>query len=200
MRLYMEPLLSGFEAAFPDITIDLTIADLAGDLATSGFDASVVANRDLNEDHVVIELSGPVNRITYASPQYLARFGKPEHPRDLKHHNCIGFRGALTGRVYDWEFQRGKEHIKVAVNGTLIVTDTAFALSAALNGKGIGYGIEQISKAFVDEGSLTEILPEWSVPHPGFVLCYPKSRQTSAALKALISYIRRQRRAANTRP
>ncbi|WP_233279930.1 MULTISPECIES: LysR family transcriptional regulator [Agrobacterium] len=195
MRLYMEPLLNGFEAAYTDITIDLTIGDVLVDIAVSGFDAAVIPNRSIQDDLVSIRLGPELKRIVYASPRYLARFGAPSEPGDLVHHNCINFRGPHTGAIYPWEFQRGQERFEVAVSGSLIVSDSTYTLSAALSGKGIGYGIEPISKPFLDDGSLISLLEGWVAPHPGFMLCYPKNRNISAALKALLSYVRKQSRA-----
>ncbi|WP_182086395.1 LysR family transcriptional regulator [Aureimonas sp. ME7] len=194
MALYMEPLLSGFEAAYPEVTIDLTIGDFVTDITASGFDAGVVPNRDLGDDVVAISLGKPLKRIVYASPAYLARFGTPRHPEDLKRHNCINYRGSLTGQIYDWEFQNDGNRFTMAVSGSRIVSDTTFALSAALKGQGIGYGIEQLSQPFIEAGSLVSILDEWIAPHPGFVLAYAKVRHATAAMKALASYVRNERR------
>ncbi len=36
-----------------------------------------------------------------ASPTYLQQHGRPEHPRDLIHHNCIRGRYA-SGVMTDW--------------------------------------------------------------------------------------------------
>lgn len=195
MQLYVEAMLDGFEAAYPDITIDLTIGDLFGDLAASDYDAAVFASHQLTNGLVAISLTGPLDRITYASSGYVAHFGMPAHPLDLKQHNCIVWRGPVSGKLYDWEFRRGDDYVKFTPKGSLIVSDTSFALSAALNGKGIGYGIEQISRRYIEEGRLIALLPEWSTPHPGYSLAYPGNRRDSAVLKAFVSYIRRRQHA-----
>lgn len=194
MRLYMEPLLDGFEAAYPDITIDLTIGDVLVDMTTSGFDAAVLPNRNINDDLIAINLGSGLKKVIYASPKYLARFGIPTHPKELLNHNCINFRGPNTGEIYPWEFQQGKVRFEIAVKGSLIVSDSTFALSAALNGKGIAHGIEPISRSYIDDGDLISILSDWVAPHPGFLLCYPKIRYASAVLKAFVSYVRKQKR------
>lgn len=199
MRLYMEPLLDGFEAAYPGIRIDLTIGDILVDLTASNFDAAVLPNRNIDDGLASLRLCGAIRRVVYASPQYLSRFGTPLHPEDLARHNCINFRGPNTGVIYPWEFQRDEEQFSISVDGSLIVSDSTFAVSAALNGKGIGYGIEPISKSYVDSGSLISLLNEWVAPHPGFLLCYPKIRSVSAALKALLLFLERQQKSSSTR-
>lgn len=195
MQLYMEPLLQGFEAAYPDITIDLTISDVPPKDTGEEFDVIVAANRHLREDLVAITLAPRMPRIIYASPDYIGRFGRPERPEDLRAHNCINFKGPGSREVYHWEFERDGTPFNLQVSGSLIVSDSAFMLSAALKGKGIGYGIAPISAEHIKAGRLVSLLPEWTAWHPGFVFCYPKVAQKSAVLSAFVAYIRRGRAA-----
>jgi DNA-binding transcriptional LysR family regulator len=63
--------------------------------------------------------------VTCAAPAYLARYGTPEHPRDLERHECLMFRDPATGRPFDWEFRRGTEVVSIKARGRLVVNDLA---------------------------------------------------------------------------
>jgi DNA-binding transcriptional LysR family regulator len=39
-------------------------------------------------------------------------------------------------------------------------------------------------------GELVPLLTDWSVPFPGYYLCYPQQRQMAPALRAVIDTIR----------
>ena len=53
---------------------------------------------------------------TAASPAYLARRGRPLHPRDLLQHDCLRGR-ASSGALPPWEFEKGGEVILVEPDG-----------------------------------------------------------------------------------
>jgi DNA-binding transcriptional LysR family regulator len=79
-----------------------------------------------------------VHILTCASPEYVARYGRPRKPVELESgkHECLLFRDPATGKPSPWEFHRGKKRLSVNVTGRLIVNDglTYVALCAAGNG------------------------------------------------------------------
>lgn len=63
-------------------------------------------------------------------------------------------------------------------------------VDAALAGIGIAFLKEEsVVNAFA-QGALVPLLAEWSVPFPGYYLCYPQQRQMAPALRAVIDMIR----------
>ena len=55
-----------------------------------------------------------------ASSRYLARRGRPQHPRDLLSHDCI--LGRFSGRALpSWEFERDGEEVIINPKGNLVV-------------------------------------------------------------------------------
>lgn len=43
--------------------------------------------------------------VTVASPACLKAHGRPKHPKDIEHADCIDIQDAARERVYDWEIQ-----------------------------------------------------------------------------------------------
>jgi DNA-binding transcriptional LysR family regulator len=86
---------------------------------------------------------------TAASPAYLDRYGRPQHPRDLLKHACL--RGRFTSGVMPpWEFERKGEIVHVDPSGPLLVqigAATDLTVETALAGDCSG------SKAPVDQRS-----------------------------------------------
>ena len=63
--------------------------------------------------------------LTCAAPAYLAKHGRPAHPRELAEarHECIHYVVPVIGRRFPWEFHRGRQKIRVAVSGRLTVNN-----------------------------------------------------------------------------
>src|SRR3984885_15795429 len=137
-RLVLAPRLPGFMAAHPQLSVELLVRDTLGDLVSEGIDVAVRFGEP--------EPSGLIARklletriLACAAPAYLARRGRPRHPRDLARHECLLFRDPVTGRPFPWEFRRGRETVDVPVQGRLVVNDLASKLAACA----AGYGVTQ---------------------------------------------------------
>ncbi len=69
-------------------------------MLAAGCDAGIRYDERLEQDMIAVPIGPRVQRFaTAASPAYLDRRGRPEHPRDLLGHACLRGRfasGALT--------------------------------------------------------------------------------------------------------
>lgn len=189
VRMLLAPLIGRFLAEYPAITVDLTVEDDFSDIVRGRFDAGIRAGRWIERDMVAVRVSPDTRLIAVAAPAYLARHPAPASPNDLAQHACIRIRWA--GAVPRWEFVRGDDKIEIAVRGPLITTDIELIVRAALDGIGVGYMIESYIAPEIAAGRLVPLLAEWAPRYAGYHIFYPSRRQTPAALKALIAFLRR---------
>src|SRR5277367_410153 len=82
---WVAPLLPEFFRRFPDIAIDLHLTDAHTDLIGDGFDAALRI-AVMEDSSLVARLIAPVSRFVVAAPAYIARYGRPRHPRELTAH------------------------------------------------------------------------------------------------------------------
>jgi DNA-binding transcriptional LysR family regulator len=187
---YLRPILRAFHDTYPDIVLDITIDDEAVDVVAGRFDAAIRIGEVIERDMVAIKLGPDLRQIAVASPDYLARRGRPQHPRDLLSHQCIGWRWPGHETPYKWEFVENGQWFEVAVQGPIIANNKEFCIQAALDGVGIAFPTDQLSAPYVAAGRLVPLLEDWSAPFPGFYLCYPAQRQMAPPLRAFIDTIR----------
>src|SRR4051812_10272282 len=89
-RSVLAPKLPAFLERYPEIRLDLTLRDQLVDPTAEGLD--VLVRIGLPRDSTLISRRlGESRLLTCASPAYLRKHGKPRHPRDLAHHQCLGF-------------------------------------------------------------------------------------------------------------
>lgn len=158
-------------------------------MVATGFDAGIRISDILAKDVVAIKLWGPIRFVTAASPEYLAKMGRPKHPKDLLSHNCI--RPRLGAGLYErWEFEQKGKEFHVQVKGSLILNDSLVMLDAAVNGAGIIYSTEDAIKDKVREGKLEIVLDQYACSSAGFYLYYPKRSQVLPKLRAFIEHIK----------
>lgn len=187
---FVVPILPRLLRAFPDITLDLTIDDTVVDIVGSGYDAAIRIGEVIERDMVALRLGEDIRQLAVAAPAYLAEHGVPQTPKDLLQHRCIRWRWPGQPGPYAWEFFEKGHWFSVAVEGPLITSSRAVMVDAALDGIGIAFLKEESVVDAFARGALVPLLAEWSVPFPGYYLCYPQQRQMAPALRAVIDMIR----------
>lgn len=187
---FVVPILPRLARTFPGITLDLTIDDTVVDLVGSGYDAGIRIGEVIERDMVAVRLGGDMRQLAVAAPAYLTEHGVPKTPKDLLAHRCIRWRWPGQAGPYAWEFFENGRWFSVAVDGPLITTSRSVMMDAALAGVGIAFLKEESVLDAFAKGALVPLLEEWSVPFPGYNLCYPQQRQMAPALRAVIDTIR----------
>ena len=129
---------------------------------------------------------------TAASPAYLRRHGRPEHPRELLGHACLRGRFA-SGAMIVWEFERNGETVRITPAGPLLVgvgAATDLAVDAAVAGTGIITLFEDWLRPHLESGALEPVLEPWWQAFSGPFLYYPGRRLVPAPLRAFIDFVR----------
>src|SRR5580704_12076507 len=178
-RLVLPRIVPPFLAAYPDILLDVIADDSFVDMLAAGCDAGIRYDERLEEDMIAIPIGPRKQRFaTAASPSYLDRRGRPDHPRDLLDHACV--RGRFpSGAMNAWEFERNGEIVKVDPTGPLVVRIGAaadLAVDAAVAGTGVIYLFEDWLRPYLDSGALVPVLEPWWQTFSGPFLYYSGRR------------------------
>lgn len=184
------PLLGTFQRAHPGVTLDIGIDDRLSDIVAGRYDAGIRLGESLEKDMIAVRLGGPRRAMVVASPKLLKRLGSPRTPRDLTRFPCLRFRWPGAKDVYRWEFEKAGKSLEIAVEGTLIVNDTAMMLEAAAQGLGFAYALDIEVAKFVAAGKLTPVLSDWLAPFSGFHLYHSSNRQMPRQLRVFIDFLK----------
>jgi DNA-binding transcriptional LysR family regulator len=185
-----EGTLAAFLAEYPDIKLELAIDDSDGDIVQEGFDAGVRLGEVIDRDMVAVRVSADQRQIVVASPSYLAKHGRPKHPRDLQSHACIGWRECSRPAPYRWEFTENGKDFEVSIDGRVNTNEMSVMLRLARDGVGLTIGLEETFRPYIERRELVSVLDKFCAPFPGFFLYYPSRAQTPAKLKALVDFLR----------
>jgi DNA-binding transcriptional LysR family regulator len=187
------PFLGGFADAYPEIQLDVTVTDEEFDIVAEGYDAGVRLGEVIEQDMVAVPVSGEQRQTAVCAPSYLARFGAPQHPRELVAHRCIGWRPAPKAAPYRWEFGENGRDFDIAVAPEITTNDMGLMIKLATAGVGITFGMEETFAPLVERGELVPILIEYFPPFAGFYLYYPSRRNLAPKLRALVEHVQRMK-------
>lgn len=136
------PAVREFLSHYPDLNIDLTIGPHAVNVIEEGFDV-VIRSAQINDSSLALRELSPVRYSICATPGFLAKFGPPAEPRDLKNFNCLIHAGQT--RANEWRFEEGNETYSVIVGGNLRTNNGIALYEAVMGGLGIarlpGYAV-----------------------------------------------------------
>jgi len=184
---WVAPKLPDFFRRYPDIAVELHLTDVHIDLIGDGFDAALRI-AILEESSLVARLILPVRRFLVASPAYIARYGRPQHPHDLVAHQCVSY---LTRSKRDvWRFTHritGEESL-ITPTGPLKGTSAETLLPTVLDGLAVTELPEFIATEYFPSGQLEPILTEWRMPEGGLYFVTPTARARPAKVSAIADF------------
>lgn len=192
-RLVLPSIVPRFLAAYPGIRLEVIAEESFVDVLAAGCDAGIRYDERLEQDMIAVPIGPRVQRFaTAASPAYLDRHGRPQHPSDLLGHACL--RGRFASRAMPpWEFERDGEVVRVDPTGPLLVTlggATDLKVDAAIAGTGIISLFEDWLRPHFESGALEPLLEPWWQSFSGPFLYYPGRRLVPAQLRAFIDFIK----------
>lgn len=185
-REWIAPLTVDFAAAFPEIDIELNLTERVADLVADGFDAAIRAGPLASSTMVAHRLVEIPYRLC-ASPDYLARKGRPRNPDDIAAHECIHWCSSTGDAV--WTFRKDGATARVPIRGRLLVSDFSVEREAAL--RGIGVAILPLLSIRDDlaQGRLVTVLEDWMIDSSGLSLVRTAAPFEPPKLRAFIDFM-----------
>ena len=188
--LILVPALPAFHARYPDIQIDMGASDRIVDLIGENVDC-VVRGGELTDPSLMARRVGDLQLGVYAAPSYLARVGRPGHPRELEdsQHRIVGFMWARTRRVLSCAMRRDGESVQMQGRYVLSVDDGNAYVAAGLVGLGVLWLPDYMSKAHVARGELVPLFEDWRLDPMPMYVAFPPNRHISIKVRVFIDWV-----------
>ena len=183
--LYIADMLVRFQNLYPKVSMEVVLTDRVLNPLDEGFDL-VIAAFDATFSGVLDVPLCPLRRQLCAAPDYLARRGAPQHPRDLVQHDTLNF--APTGPI--WSFIGPQGAITVEVRPRMSANDGQLLLAAARAGNGIALLSEYLVMPALKAGELANVLKEYPSPELWVKALIPETRMQVARIRALSEFLR----------
>lgn len=182
------PRIREFRKRYPNIDIVISSEDRLVDLVREGIDCAIRGGA-VRDSSLVARRLAVIPEVTCASPDYLARFGTPQHPSELAAHQAVQFFNSSGGRTYPFEFTIDGKIREVELKGWLTVNYAESYVVAARN----GCGLIQLPRYHVEDdlrsGHLIEVLADFSGPGFPITALYPHRRQLSPRVRIFLDWV-----------
>jgi DNA-binding transcriptional LysR family regulator len=179
-RNLLLPWLDEFQQLHPKVLLHLRVSDQVADLFTEHLDASIRYGQLADSSLVSLALAPSNRRTVCASPDYIARHGRPETPAELGGHNCLRYvMGEQTFERWSFQTPQGVETVQVLGNRTS--DDADIVRRWAVSGLGVVYKSKLDVMDDIRSGRLVEIFPpDYGQPAPLQLVCAHRTSLTPA--------------------
>jgi DNA-binding transcriptional LysR family regulator len=185
------PALPRFHARHPDIQIDIRMVDrlTVTDAETSGIDVLVMLGWP-DALKLVQRRIAQMRLVICAAPDYWAKHGVPQRPKDLERHVCLVFRDPKGVLLDLWQYERGGEKESAAVSGWMVSDHRDVILDAVLAGEGVARFTDLPVRSHLQSGRLVPVLLDWETKDaPPVSLLYRPTQRRTPRVRLFVEFL-----------
>jgi DNA-binding transcriptional LysR family regulator len=180
------PLITEYVRQYPEVKLDIALADRKVDLIDEGFDLAIRIG-SLPESGLIARKLAVDRTAICAAPAYLKQHGTPHKPEDLRRHACLNYTYASSGD--EWYLKNDREELVVPTSGPIKVNNGDMLRLAALSGGGIIWQPRFIVEDDLRTGGLVEVLTNYSTAELGIYAIYPSRKHLSAKVRTFVDFL-----------
>jgi DNA-binding transcriptional LysR family regulator len=184
----MSPVVAAFMQRFPEIELDIDFSDRLVDLIDEGFDAAVRTGTP-NDSRLMSRQLGTFRQVLVGSPGYFARKGVPQHPADLRDHDCLHHRFPATGKLRKWPLYVDSVDESLQLPVRMICNHLDTLLYVARSGQGIACLPDFVVRDAVAAHELRVVLAPFTENLGTFRVLWPSGRHPSPKLRAFVDFL-----------
>tara|TARA_R110002110_G_scaffold415612_4_gene651946 strand:+ start:22094 stop:22993 length:900 start_codon:yes stop_codon:yes gene_type:complete len=182
----LSPLMAEFMGRYPDVQLEIVLANRRIDILEEGFDLLVRVG-DLEDSTLISKHLGESRFCLYASPTYLAARGLPADPGDLADHDCLTMSDVASPA--NWRLTDRQSTRTVSIRPRLAINDFPSLCQIVAGGGGIASLPSYLCAELEQQGRLVQILSDWSLPPVEFHALYPSHRGVTPKVRVFLDFL-----------
>ena len=180
-------LIFAFQDRYPDIRVDLGVADERLDMVRDGVDLAIHMGQ-LSESVMKLRPLGQIRLVLVGSAAYFAARGRPKIPADLAAHDVIRRSNVPNGDRLSLTGPNGEAHL-ATFKGRLRVDHGLAAREAIIAGRGIAPVPRWLVDDLLEDGQLEVVLPDYVPPLVPLNMLIVPERAAIARVRLLKDYL-----------
>ncbi|WP_318511732.1 LysR family transcriptional regulator [Photobacterium leiognathi] len=185
---YLKDVFSAYLTRYPDVVIDLDMSDKAIDVIGDGYDLVIRASAKLDESSLICKRIYNSRICTVASPEYIAKHGRPMHPTELSSHHCFCYSNLKKSNIWDYMDKAGNQ-TSVDVHQRIRSNNTEMSLALVCNGDGIIRLPEFYIEQQIKTGELILLFEDYVFPMVDVYALYPTRKHLASKVRCFLDLI-----------
>lgn len=182
----LAPLISRFIQQHSRLQVQLQLDDRFIDIVAEGFDVALRIGYPQDSSLIMRSLI-PIPRYVCASPDYLARHGRPEQPIDLIRHDCLHYNNVSVRDEWTFNGDNGLEVVEV--QGTFCSNNGDALCMAAAEGLGVVLLPDFLVEEQLRTHRLERLLEGFEPPPFELFALYPSRQFVPRKIQLFLDYL-----------
>ena len=183
-RRHVAAHVKSFVERNPDVRVSFDLTNNYVDPLHEGHDLCIRIGNVIEPNFVATRLASN-RRVVCATPDYLARHGRPRSLYELGRHNCLAV-NLPSGRVREWLFQENGRPVSVKVSGAFDCNDGEVLATWVLRGECLAWRSTWEIAAYLASGELVTVLDEFALRSFDIYAIYRRHNPLTASLRLFI--------------
>ena len=187
-NLFLAPLLAEFSDIYPAIALEIDLSARRVDLVSESFDLAIRMGALPDDATLTAKRLHLQTWGLYASPDYLAKRGAPQHPEDLLEHAALSLL-ASNREAPAWQLNRGEQQWLGTPPARIKANSPELLVKLARQHQGIVAAPDSYAGTYVQTQELVRVLPEWCLPQSTAWLVFPGRRLMPTKTRVFIDFL-----------
>ncbi|MFH6953977.1 LysR family transcriptional regulator [Pseudoalteromonas sp. XMcav1-K] len=179
---FVAPALMTFAKDHPELSIDIDFNSRMVNFIEDGIDFAIRYG-ELNDSNLIARKLISRSMMLVASPDYLANYGTPNHPNQLKSHRCI------LANSDHWTFNINGIKQSIKVSGNWQSNNSNVVLDACEQGLGIAYMPDSTFTESIKQNKLVPILAPFCITGATSWIVYQNKQFMPLRARLAIDYL-----------
>ncbi len=187
-RRHVAPLVPGFVARHPEVSLSLNLSDRVVDIVNEGVDCAIRVG-DLPDSSLVSVRLADNRRLCVAAPSYLQRAGVPTTPSELMRHACLTL-SSDASQTRGWAFMVDGALTHLRPSGRLDCSDGQVLHEWCLGGLGIAWRSTWEVEGDMAAGRLQVLLEGFAAPPNGIYAVFAQRKHLPLRVRLWIDHVK----------
>lgn len=179
---FVAPALMTFAKDHPELSIDIDFNSRMVNFIEDGIDFAIRYG-ELHDSNLIARKLISRSMMLVASPEYLAKYGTPNHPNQLKSHRCI------LANSDHWTFNIDGIKQSIKVSGNWQSNNSNVVLDACEQGLGIAYMPDSTFTESIKQNKLVPILAPFCITGATSWIVYQNKQFMPLRARLAIDYL-----------
>ncbi|GGH06225.1 MAG TPA: LysR family transcriptional regulator [Oceanicaulis sp.] len=182
----LAPMIADFMTRYPKVRVRLESTNRRVDVIEEGFDMAIrVRPPPLEDSGLILRQLGTHRGALVASPDLIARFGRPETPEDLSRFESLSQTSRTGEHVITLTGPDGQVH-RISHDPRLVTDDLEALRQAVIAGGGVAALPRLLVCDDIEAGRLVPLLPDYEPPGGLAHVVFPSRRGLIPAVRLFI--------------
>lgn len=181
---FLVEVAESFLKKYPEIEVDLDLANRPLDLLRNDFDLAIRITNDPPESLIARPLTG-VHYVFVATPEYIKKYGTPETPKDLSEYRCV----SLISSKNRWTYIEDQELKHVEIHCYFRTNLNSTLKQAVMKGMGIARIPSYVIRHELEAGQLIRLFPEYHRETVPICVLYPPRTPRPLKVKYFLEHL-----------